>query len=439
MEEFPLSETLPLSSSLLLTLILPLIHFGCWKPSSSRSRWCSPFRRDVWLVVDAKALFDMLVREEIQAGSSTDKRTAIEVLVTQDKLRCCNATTMSVSSELQYSDGLTKSSAAQLLADRMRSHLTRLKNDEDFVASKKSQQQKERKAQRSTQFENLQVRQPLRCLQPSAHLQLLQWTMTWTRPMRLRMRPPTPTTWTTWTLTASPSPRSWPLSWATSWWLERLPPAGGWSMCHEEQWQPSLHSGRTVTSRRRTPRRSVRWPHKLMVILWWKPWTTSCRRSLVWRRFWMKHKTRWGTTSVPMIICDGAARLQPQPPEDDHRSSPAGDLLHSIWAGVARQLSMPEESHDGGPSTTGLGALTACLFCASHVRRIKPYQVKQPAGCALAIARCHFSNFYFPSVWIVLHTFQVALAFYHFFNIPGPRVTGCLAFEPLTTCPAAPL
>ena len=66
------------------------------------------------LVVDAKALFDMLVREgeEIQAGSSTDKRTINELLVTQDKLRCYNTTTMWVSSELQYSDGLTKASAS---------------------------------------------------------------------------------------------------------------------------------------------------------------------------------------------------------------------------------------------------------------------------------------------------------------------------------------
>jgi len=108
-----------------------------------------------WLVVDAKALFDMLVREEIQAGSSTDKRTAIEVLVTQDKLRCCNATTMSVSSELQYSDGLTKSSAAQLLADRVRSHLTRLKNDEDFVASKKKSA-----AERKKSTEKYAIRKP---------------------------------------------------------------------------------------------------------------------------------------------------------------------------------------------------------------------------------------------------------------------------------------
>ena len=66
------------------------------------------------LVVDEKALFDMLVREgeEIQAGSSTDKRTAIERLVTQDKLRCYNKTTMWVSSELQYSDGLIKASSS---------------------------------------------------------------------------------------------------------------------------------------------------------------------------------------------------------------------------------------------------------------------------------------------------------------------------------------
>ena len=89
------------------------------------------------LVIDAKALYDMMTKTEVQAGSNTDKRTAIEVLVSQDKLLCCNASTLWVSSELQYADGLTKAAAAQLLADRMRSHLTRLKSDEDFVASKK--------------------------------------------------------------------------------------------------------------------------------------------------------------------------------------------------------------------------------------------------------------------------------------------------------------
>ena len=41
----------------------------------------------------------------------------------RDKLCCCGGATMWVSSERQYSDGLTKQSAAQLLADRLRTHL----------------------------------------------------------------------------------------------------------------------------------------------------------------------------------------------------------------------------------------------------------------------------------------------------------------------------
>ena len=36
------------------------------------------------LVVDAKAL-DLLVKPEVQAASGSEKRTTIEVLVTQDK------------------------------------------------------------------------------------------------------------------------------------------------------------------------------------------------------------------------------------------------------------------------------------------------------------------------------------------------------------------
>ena len=60
------------------------------------------------LVVDAKALYDLLIRPEVQANSGTDKRTTIEVLVTQDKLSCCQAKTLWTSSERQYADGLTK-------------------------------------------------------------------------------------------------------------------------------------------------------------------------------------------------------------------------------------------------------------------------------------------------------------------------------------------
>ena len=44
---------------------------------------------------------------------------------------------MWVSSERQYSDGLTKQSAAQLLADRLRTHMVKLTSDITFEASKK--------------------------------------------------------------------------------------------------------------------------------------------------------------------------------------------------------------------------------------------------------------------------------------------------------------
>jgi hypothetical protein len=78
----------------------------------------------------------------------TDKRTTIEVLVTQDKLACSGSTTKWVSSEQQYADGLTKQSAAQLLADRLRFHLVKLKSDMSFqAAKKKSPQERKRTAE----------------------------------------------------------------------------------------------------------------------------------------------------------------------------------------------------------------------------------------------------------------------------------------------------
>lgn len=86
------------------------------------------------LVVDAKALYDLLMKPEVQAASGSDKRTTLEVLVTQDKLACCNGKTMWVS----------KDTAAQVLADRMMSHLTRLKADETFQAKKKDALQRKK-------------------------------------------------------------------------------------------------------------------------------------------------------------------------------------------------------------------------------------------------------------------------------------------------------
>ena len=82
------------------------------------------------LIVDAKALYDILVKDEIQAATGADKRTTIEALVCRDKLACCNGKVRWVSSELQYADGLTKESAAPLLGQRLRSHMTKLTSDE---------------------------------------------------------------------------------------------------------------------------------------------------------------------------------------------------------------------------------------------------------------------------------------------------------------------
>ena len=89
------------------------------------------------LVTDAKGLFDLLVKQELQPSSGADKRTAIEALVAQDKLLCTGAKVKWVSSELQFADGMTKTAAAQLLTQRLRTHCTRIKPDSNFTAAKK--------------------------------------------------------------------------------------------------------------------------------------------------------------------------------------------------------------------------------------------------------------------------------------------------------------
>ena len=88
-------------------------------------------------VVDAKALYDLLIKDEIQAALGSDKRTAVETLVAQDKLKVCRAQVKWVSSEKQYADGMTKCEGGQLLADRLRSHQMRLTSDTSFQAAKK--------------------------------------------------------------------------------------------------------------------------------------------------------------------------------------------------------------------------------------------------------------------------------------------------------------
>ena len=110
-------------------------------------------------VIDAKALYDLLIKDEIQAALGSDKRTAVETLVAQDKLRVCKAKVRWVSSEKQYADGMTKSDASQLLADRLRSHQMRLTSDTSFQAAKKKTS-----AQRKRGEEMYAIKKPSKAL-----------------------------------------------------------------------------------------------------------------------------------------------------------------------------------------------------------------------------------------------------------------------------------
>ena len=89
------------------------------------------------LIVDAKCLFDLLHREELYVSTAADKRTCLEALTTRDKLREIGGETRWVSSERQYADGLTKDSATQLLADRLRTHMHKIVADDTYQASRK--------------------------------------------------------------------------------------------------------------------------------------------------------------------------------------------------------------------------------------------------------------------------------------------------------------
>ena len=87
------------------------------------------------LVVDAQALYDSLKAET--PSLQGDKRTKIEVMVTKQKMLSVKSRLKWVSSEAQLADGVTKFSARQLFADRLRSHHISLKADMSFQASKK--------------------------------------------------------------------------------------------------------------------------------------------------------------------------------------------------------------------------------------------------------------------------------------------------------------
>ena len=90
------------------------------------------------LVVDAKALYDSLKAET--PSLQGDKRTKIEVMVTKQKMVGMRSRLKWVSSEAQIAEGVTKFTARQLFADRLRSHCLSLQSDMTFQAAKKKTQ-----------------------------------------------------------------------------------------------------------------------------------------------------------------------------------------------------------------------------------------------------------------------------------------------------------
>ena len=88
------------------------------------------------LITDEKALFDSYHRESI-VSSVTDRRISLEIRVVKEQMMSLGGTLRWVSSERQLADGLTKDSARQLLADRLRHARVKFLYDPEYTAAKK--------------------------------------------------------------------------------------------------------------------------------------------------------------------------------------------------------------------------------------------------------------------------------------------------------------
>ena len=91
---------------------------------------------DPVLITDAKALFDSYHRESL-VSSVTDRRISLEIRVVKEQMESLGGSLRWVSSERQIADGLTKDSARQLFADRLRHAKVKFLFDPDYVAAKK--------------------------------------------------------------------------------------------------------------------------------------------------------------------------------------------------------------------------------------------------------------------------------------------------------------
>ena len=89
-------------------------------------------------ITDCKALFDAAQNEHGSAGKGlAEKRTAIELLMIQEKIKQVNGKWRWVDTTQQMADGLTKVSVRQIFADRLRRCVHALKYDPSFTAGKK--------------------------------------------------------------------------------------------------------------------------------------------------------------------------------------------------------------------------------------------------------------------------------------------------------------
>ena len=91
---------------------------------------------DPVLITDAKALFDSYHRESL-ISSVTDRRISLEIRVAKEQMESLGGSLRWVSSERQLADGLTKDSARQLFADRLRHAKVKFLFDPSYVAAKK--------------------------------------------------------------------------------------------------------------------------------------------------------------------------------------------------------------------------------------------------------------------------------------------------------------
>ena len=98
------------------------------------------------LVTDAKALYDSYHRESL-VSSVTDRRVSLEIRVVKEQMQSVSGSLRWVSSERQLADGLTKDTARQLMADRLRHGQIKFLWDPGYVAAKKKPLQERLRSQ----------------------------------------------------------------------------------------------------------------------------------------------------------------------------------------------------------------------------------------------------------------------------------------------------